>query len=100
MSIGHIPGVSAARWRDARNDIQGRWPKLLVEMDLNFWADPKSCGTWRRAANTCYIFRFFLGRGGGGRRAVAGDEIAQRLAWPPVAPRQRRGALLHVPPPP
>ena len=48
MAAGHLPGVRAADWAVARLHIVGPWPRVLIEMDLSYWADPISCDSRKR----------------------------------------------------
>ena len=48
MARGHVQGVPAAAWERDRTQIAGRWPEVLVRLDLAYWSDPLCCGGQRR----------------------------------------------------
>lgn len=35
--------IPANLWGQQRLHIEGKWPEVLVRLDLNYWADPKAC---------------------------------------------------------
>ena len=43
LVAGFVPGPQAAWWGRERLCIECEWPELLVDLDLRYWADPKSC---------------------------------------------------------
>lgn len=78
MARGHVQGVPSDAWERDRTQIAGRWPEVLVRLDLAYWSDPICCAGQRRPSIRALAQTWGWSPSAAGRVIAAWDAAQQR----------------------